>query len=60
MNTKKFTRLIVKTLNKWLRTPQRVSSTQLTTKTVIIQETYKNKQILNVYANINPRYLAKI
>ena len=60
MNTKTFTRLIVKTLNKALRTPQRVSSTQLATKTVIIQETYKNKRILNVYANINPRYLAKI
>ena len=60
MNTKSTTRLIVKTLNKWLRTPQRVSTTQLPTKTVIIQETYKNKQILNEYANINPRYLAKI
>ena len=60
MNTKTLIRLIVKTLNKWLRTPQRVSATQLPTKTVIIQETYKNKQILNVYANINPRYLAKI
>lgn len=60
MNTKNLTRLIVKNLNKWLRTPQRVSTTQLPTKTVIIQETYKNKQILNVYANINPRYLAKI
>lgn len=60
MNTKTLIRLIVKALNKWLRTPQRVSTTQLPTNTVIIQETYKNKQILNVYANINPRYLAKI
>ena len=60
MNTRTTTRTIVRTLNKWLRTPQRISTTQLATNTIIIQETYKNKQILNVYADINPRFLAKI
>lgn len=51
---------IIRTLNKLLRVPQRVSHTTLSNNTVVRIETFKNKRIINVYANVNSRYLAQI
>lgn len=60
MQTKTTKKSIVRTLNKWFRIPQRISSTKLDTKAVIVQETYKNKQILNVFIEVDRVFLNKI
>lgn len=60
MQTRTTKNSIIRTLNKWFRIPQRISSTKLDTKAVIVQETYKNKQILNVFIEVDPVFLNKI
>ena len=60
MQTRTTKNSIIRTLNKWFRIPQRISSTKLDTKAVIVQETYKNKQILNVFIEVDRVFLNKI
>jgi len=43
-------------INEALRRPQRTTNTRLTTKAVCIIETFKNKKIVTVYADIDSRY----
>lgn len=60
MKAKVKNQTIVTTLNKLFRVPQRISHTTLSNNTVVRIETFKNKRIINVYANINSRFMSGI
>lgn len=47
-------------INEVLRSPQRTSTTRLSTRAVCIIETFKNKKIVTVYADIDSRFLIPI
>lgn len=47
-------------INKTVRIPQRTSDTKLETGIVTIVQTFKNKQIVNVLAEVQPRFLQTI
>lgn len=49
-----------KTLNQLFRRTKYIDVTKLTTKVVTVRNAYKNKQIIDVSANIHHRFNQKI
>lgn len=47
-------------LNQAVRSPQRTNGTRLETGIVTVVQTFKNKQIINVVAEVSPRFLQTI
>ena len=47
-------------VNKAIRQPQRIEVTTVNRNVTTVQETFKNKVIINVCANINNRFLNRI
>jgi hypothetical protein len=47
-------------LNKIVRIAQRVKGTRLTSGTAVVISVFKNKQIINVYNDIESRFLTRI
>jgi len=49
-----------KTLNKAVRSPQRTTGTKLATGVVAVEQVFKNKKIINVVSEVEPRFLQTI
>jgi hypothetical protein len=47
-------------LNKIVRIAKRVNGTRLTSGTAVVISVFKNKQIINVYNDIESRFLTRI